>query len=255
VKKLAVLIMTLNEEKNLAACLETARFADEIVVLDSGSTDRTQEIAESYGAKFVVHPMGEGGFAAQRNLMLEQTDADWVFYLDADERLTPEAGEEIRRIVAADQPAGWSIKRYNVVMGQLMKYGPHRPDWSDRLYPRTAIRWEGAVHENVKTELPIKRMQYSMTHYTYEDWETYLRKLNQYTTISAKGLAARGKKMGIFALLGHTGFGFVRSYLLKGGFLEGWLGFVMSAMAAFSIFVKYLKLRNFHRLQKQEVNK
>lgn len=247
VKKLAVLIMAYNEEKNLAACLDTVRFADEIVLVDSGSTDKTVEIAKAYGAKVVVRPMDEGGFAAQRNFLLEQTEADWVFYIDADERLQPETAREMRSIVERDDQAVWAIRRFNVVMGQKMSRGAHGPDWSDRFYPRSKIRWEGAVHEYVKAELPHKRLQGTMLHYTYDDWESYLRKLNQYTTLSAQERYAKGGQGSLAATLGHAGFAFFRSYILKLGFTEGWLGFVMSVMAAFYNLVKYLKLRNLYR--------
>ena len=141
--RLAILILTRNEEVHIEACMESASFADEIVVVDSGSTDRTQAIAESMGARFVTHPMGDDGFAGQRNFALTQTTADWVFYLDADERIEADAAEEIRRIVSEDLPAAYRVERKNIVFGQLMRHGGHRPDFVDRLYPRTAIRWRG----------------------------------------------------------------------------------------------------------------
>lgn len=250
-KKLAVLIMAYNEEKNLAACLDTVRFADEIVLVDSGSTDKTVEIAKAYGAKVVFRPMDEGGFAAQRNFLLEQTDADWVFYIDADERLMPETAGEMRAIIERDEAALWAIGRYNVIMGQKMQRGANAPDWTDRFFPRDKVRWEGAVHESVRADLPKKRLSGMMMHYTYDDWETYLRKLNQYTSLAAQGLYEKGKSGGALTALGHAAFGFFRGYVLKLGFTEGWLGFVMSFMAAFSVLVKYLKLANLRRKGKQ----
>lgn len=137
--RLAILILTRNEEVHIEACMESASFADEIVVVDSGSTDRTQAIAESMGARFVTHPMGDDGFAGQRNFALTQTTADWVFYLDADERIEAAAAEEIRRIVSEDLPAAYRVERKNIVFGQLMRHGGHRPDFVYRLYPHTAI--------------------------------------------------------------------------------------------------------------------
>ena len=108
--RLAVLILTRNEEAHIEACIKSASFADEIVVIDSGSIDKTQAIAESMGAKFITHPMGEDGFAGQRNFALTQTTADWVFYLDADERIQEEAAREIRRIVSDDNPAVYQVE-------------------------------------------------------------------------------------------------------------------------------------------------
>ena len=133
--RLAILILTRNEEVHIEACMESASFADEIVVVDSGSTDRTQAIAESMGARFVTHPMGDDGFAGQRNFALTQTTADWVFYLDADERIEAAAAEEIRRIVSEDLPAAYRVERKNIVFGQLMRHGGHRPDFVYRLRP------------------------------------------------------------------------------------------------------------------------
>lgn len=239
--------MTYNEEKNLASCLDTVRFADEIVIVDSGSTDRTVEIAKEYGAKVAVRPMDEGGFAAQRNFLLEQTEADWVFYIDADERLLPETAEEMRRIADLNDEAVWAIKRFNVVMGQKMERGANGPDWSDRFFPRSKVSWAGAVHEAVKSEMPRKRLKGTMLHYTYDDWETYLRKLNQYTTLAAQELYSSGKSGSIPATLGHSFFAFFKGYIINGGFMEGWLGFVMSLMAGFYNLTKYLKLRNLYR--------
>ena len=119
--RLAVLILTRNEEAHIEACIKSASFADEIVVIDSGSIDKTQAIAESMGAKFITHPMGEDGFAGQRNFALTQTTADWVFYLDADERIQEEAAREIRRIVSDDNPAVYQVERKNIVFGKMME--------------------------------------------------------------------------------------------------------------------------------------
>ena len=113
--KLAVIILTKNEEKNIEDCIRSASFADEIVVIDSGSTDRTQELAEAAGARFIVHPMAEAGFAGQRNFALKQTDAEWIFYLDADERITAEAAGEIQGIVQQNECAAYRIRRMTML--------------------------------------------------------------------------------------------------------------------------------------------
>ncbi len=249
--KLSVLILTYNEEKNIADCIESALFADEILLIDSGSTDATQVIAEGLGARVVAHPMQTGGFAAQRNFALEQTDADWVFYLDADERLTPQAGEEIRAIVEKGEAAAWEIKRLNIVLGQMMHYGAHRPDWSLRLYPRSAVRWSGAVHEAAEICVPKHRMQQIMHHYTYKDWDSYFQKFNRYTTMAAETLNHNGKKAGMAKVLLHPPFAFIKAYILRQGFRDGFLGFIMSVMAGFAVLVKYLKLRYWQHNEKE----
>lgn len=240
--KLTVIILAYNEEQNIEECVKNASFAEDVLVVDSGSTDRTVELAESLGARVVDHPMDEG-FAAQRNFALTQTDADWIFYLDADERLTPEAAQEILEIVEKNEPAAYEIKRLNVAFGQLMKHGPMSPDYSLRLYPRTAVQWEGAVHEHANITVPLHQMKNVMRHYTYNSWKSYFDKFNRYTSINAENLKKRGKKASAGTVLSHAFFAFIKAYIMKQGFREGFLGFIMSLMAAYADLVKYLKLK------------
>ena len=140
--KLAVIILTHNEEQHVAACIQYAAFADEILVIDDCSTDRTRALAESAGARVIEHPLN-GDFAAQRNFALAQTDADWVLYIDADERINMQTEQELRRVMAEDARAVYAIKRINVVFGRRMYHGGHRPDYPRRFFPRDAVRWEG----------------------------------------------------------------------------------------------------------------
>lgn len=238
-KKTAVLILTYNEEKNIADCIKSAAFADEVVVVDSASTDKTCEIAKQLGAKVCVHPMN--GFAEQRNFALEQTEADWVFYLDADERLTPQAAEEIQRLTT-EEPSAYEIKRINIIFGQMMRHGEHAPDYSLRLYPRQAIRWEGKIHEQAIVSLPIKKMKSVMHHHTYTDWNRYFIKFNQYTTLMAEKMHERGKKAYVSDLVFRPWYAFFRFYILKFGFLDGKMGLVFAIFHGFYTFSKYVKL-------------
>ena len=243
--KLAVIILTFNEEKNIADCIHSAAFADEVLVVDSGSTDETLSLARSLGARVAAHPME--GFAAQRNFALKATDADWIFYLDADERLTSAAGEATRRLAQGTERAAYEICRHNIVFGKPMHYGAHRPDWSMRLFPRDGVRWEGVVHEQAVVSVPIRRMTGEILHYTYDTWSTYLTKFNRYTTLAAEKLFAGGRRASVTTLLLHPPFTFFKMYVLKLGFLDGFLGFAMSVMAALSVFMKYLKLAELSR--------
>ena len=216
-KTLAVIVLARNEAENIGPCLDTAAFADEVLVIDSGSTDDTPAIARSRGARVIDHPMEEG-FAAQRNYALSQTAADWILYLDADERLSPGVGPEIRALMKEGGPACYEIKRLNVVFGQCMRFGPHRPDWSLRLFPRTAVQWEGIVHEVARVTLPVRRLKAVMHHYTYIRWSDYVAKFNRYTTLAADELRTQGRTMGGGAILAHSFFAFFRSYILRQGF-------------------------------------
>ena len=240
--RLAVIILTKNEEANIEDAMKSAAFVDEILIIDSGSTDRTQELAERYGAKFVSHPMDEAGFAGQRNYALTQTDAEWVFYLDADERITPEAAEEIKNMVYQNEHIAYKIKRMNVVFGQMMKYGEHRPDWCVRLFPRMQVQWEGVVHESPKLNLPIAALRYPLHHYTYTDWHRYFEKFNQYTDLMAQRMWENGKRASFSDILIHPTFAFVRFYFLRLGLLDGKQGLIFALNHYFYTMIKYVKL-------------
>lgn len=250
--KLAVIILTKNEEANIEAAMESAAFADEILVIDSGSTDRTQELAEKQGAKFITHPMDEEGFAGQRNFALTQTEAKWIFYLDADERIVETSVAKIKEIVETDEPMAYSVERKNIVMGQMMHHGGHRPDYSARLYPRESIHWRGKVHEQLETELPMKKLDNCLHHYTYMTWQQYFNKTNYYTSLSARNLFDRKKKVNGIEILLHGFFAFIKAYIFKQGFRDGYLGFIMSILAGNASLMKYLKLQNLYRLEQEK---
>ena len=242
--KLAVLILTKNEEKNIAECIQSAAFANEIVVIDSGSTDRTRELAESAGARFVVHLMDDEGFAGQRNYALTQTNADWVFYLDADERITADAVAEIQAIVHQDTLSVWRVKRMNIVFGQMMRYGEHGPDFVTRLFQRESVHWEGVVHERpvMKKQAEVHTLHGVLHHYTYNDWDRYFDKFNQYTTLMAIKMQEKGKNGSFVDILLHPIFAFIRFYILKRGFLDGKQGFIFAVTHYFYTMIKYVKL-------------
>ena len=240
--KLAIIILTRNEETNIEAAIDSAAFADEILVIDSGSTDRTQELAEKMGARFIMHPMDDDGFAGQRNFALTNTDADWVFYLDADERVTEDAKNEIKQLVDKNMQVVYKVKRVNIVFGQPMKYGEHRPDWCMRLFPRQAVHWDGVVHESPYTSLPVERLRFVLHHYTYTDWQRYFEKFNQYTTLMAMRMYEQGKQATFMDILIHPVFAFFRFYILRLGLLDGKQGLIFALNHYFYTMTKYVKL-------------
>lgn len=244
---LAVLVLARNEEQNIKACLGSAAFADELLVIDSGSTDHTREEAEAAGARWLLHPMDESGFAGQRNFALSRTEAEWVFYLDADERVTDSAREAILAAVASGEQAAYTVERRNIVFGQAMRYGDHRPDRVERLFPRRAVHWEGAVHERAVTELPPRLLGGHLEHYTYTDWERYFEKFNQYTSLMARRMLAEGRRAGFADILLHPLFAFIRFYFLRLGFLDGKQGFIFAANHYFYTMTKYVKLYYWQR--------
>ena len=249
--KLAVIILTHNEEQHVAACIQSAAFADEILVIDDCSTDRTRALAESAGARVIEHSLN-GDFAAQRNFALAQTDADWVLYIDADERINMQTEQELRRVMAEDARAVYAIKRINVVFGRRMYYGGHKPDYPRRFFPRDAVRWEGLVHERTESALPVRRLKGSLLHYTYTSWDRYFQKFNQYTTLMAERQHAEGKSASFLKILLDPPFAFFRFYILQRGFLDGRLGFVMAVFHGFYTMVKYVKLYDIERRSTDE---
>lgn len=247
--RLAVIILTKNEEHNIEGAVKSASFADEVVVLDSGSTDRTQEIAERLGVRFVVHPMTEEGFAGQRNAALDETDADWVFYLDADERITDEAAKALQETVARNLPAVYRMKRINSAFGQQFRHGALAPNFPYRLFPRTEARWQGKVHEYIVSDLERRKVGGHLLHHTYMTWQQYFAKMNQYSSFAAREQFEMGKRIGWVRTFSHAGYAFFRHYVMRRGFLDGTLGFVLCALSGVYVMAKYMKLMNLWRME------
>lgn len=240
--QIAVLILTKNEEKNIVDCISSVSFADEILVIDSGSTDQTQTLARQAGARVLIHPMDALGFAGQRNFALAQTKADWVFYLDADERVSDALAEAIKTVIQQPAEAAYEIKRVSVVMGQEMHYGVYRPDYIARLFPRTAVQWTGVVHEQAEVQLPVRRLKASARHYSDTSWEQYFAKFNQYTTLMADKMQQQGRHTGFIKMHLHALYAFLQMYIIKQGFRDGRQGFLLCLYHYFYTLTKYVKL-------------
>lgn len=240
--RLAIAILTFNEEKNIAAAIESALLCtDEIILIDSGSTDNTVSIAHNLNAKIVYRKL-DNDFARQRNFALKQTDADWIFYLDADERITPDLAVAIKKIVTTNIPCVGEIQRRNIAFGQKMNYGVLRPDYVCRLFPRKSVEWVGKVHERPTFQLPVKRLVGCLWHYTYDDWGRYFIKLNQYTSIWAQNAYVNGKKTTMLSAFCHAIVSFIQVSILKRGLFDGWLGIVLCSYHFTYTLSKYTKL-------------
>lgn len=250
--RIAVVILTYNEEENIQACIESVDFADEIILIDSGSEDGTCRLAESLGARVVSHPMADNGFAGQRNFALQQTEAEWVLYLDADERITPKLAKEISAHIHGAPQRAAAIKRESVVMGQVMRHGVYRPDYVVRLFPRTMVLWEGVVHERAVTELPVVRLKAAAHHECLTSWEQYFAKFDRYTTLMAEKMQQKGTYTNGVLMHFHAGFAFLQMYLLKLGFLDGWLGFILCQYHYFYTLTKYTKLLELQRKSRRD---
>lgn len=239
----SVLILTKNEADNIVDCIESCRaFGDEFIVLDDFSSDKTVELATEHGARVIQNRMSTG-WASQRNLAIANAKEDWIFFIDADERCTTELAEEIRLITREQPKTAYWVKRMNHFGRQIMKYGPLSPDWVLRLGDRKTSRYEGIVHESMKCDLPTAKLQSPMLHYTYKTWEQYEAKMARYSTMAAKKYFEEGKReVSVFRVFTRAFFSFIKMYLLKAGFRDGKLGFLLACGYARYSFDKYVKL-------------
>jgi len=245
---LAVCVITLDEEDRIGECLDAVTWADELIVVDSGSADRTAAIARAKGARVVVREWP--GYAAQKNFALEQASSDWVLSIDADERVTPELAAEIRGLLAAPPEgiAGCSVPRRTWYLGRWIRHGGWYPDRKVRLVRRGRGRWEGSlVHERLVAEGPTRELHGDLLHYTYRDIADHLRRIDRFTTEAAQALAAAGRRSGLLGMLVHPPAKFLKMYLLRAGFLDGAPGFVVAVLGGYYVFLKYAKLWELQR--------
>jgi glycosyltransferase involved in cell wall biosynthesis len=242
VPKLSVTIITRNEAANIDAALASVAWADEVVVVDCGSTDDTAARARRGGAR-VLH-RDWTGYVDQKNFAAAQAAHDWILSLDADERVTPPLAAEVRALLAADPPhAGYRVPRVSWYLGQWVRSTDWYPDHQLRLYDRTRGRWSPRrVHESVTVETDVGRLRHELEHRPYRDISHHLQTMNQYTSLAAADMHEQGRRAGAAALLLHPPAAFLRNYLARGGFRQGSLGLVISLLNAYYVFLKFAKL-------------
>lgn len=244
---LSVTVITKNEAHNIEACLRSVAFADEVIVLDSGSTDATVNLAVSMGAKVSERTDWEG-FGIQKNRALALATSEWVLSIDADERLPPDLQEEIRAVMKDPQFDAYSLPRLSSYCGQYMRHSGWQPDRITRLFRRHAARFsEDPVHEKVLFAGGVGRLNSQLLHESFIDLEAVLEKTNRYSTAGAQSLFKRGKSASVGKALGHGMWAFVRTYFLRLGFLDGRLGLVLAISNAEGTYYRYLKLWLLHR--------
>lgn len=239
-------MITRDAGAQLAACLDSVRFAAEIVVVDSGSQDNTVEIARARGARVIEQRWL--GFGPQRRYAVAQASHDWVLCLDADEQLSPELATAIGAALREPRHAAFEMARRNRFFGRWLRHGEGYPDWTLRLFDRRHARWtDDAVHEHVLADGPVGRLRGDLLHASAESLDAYLAKQNRYTTLQAEAMHARGERFSWLRLVGSPLVRFVRFYLLRAGFLDGAAGLVHIAIGCFASFCKYAKLRALER--------
>jgi glycosyltransferase involved in cell wall biosynthesis len=242
VAKLSVTIITLNEAGHIEACLDSVAWADERLVVDSGSTDGTPDLARARGARVIVRDWP--GYAAQKNFAAGEASHDWILSVDADERVTPELAAEIQRTLAMEPAApGFRVPRVNWHLGRWIRTTDWYPDYQLRLYDRRRGRWPiRQVHESVSTDTPPAVLTHELQHYSYRDLSHQLQTLDRYSTLAADQMRREGRRATLADLLLHPPAAFLRNYVLKRGFTDGAPGLIISAMNAHYVFLKYAKL-------------
>lgn len=237
----SLVVITLNEEKNIERCLRSAPFVDDIVVVDSGSTDRTCEIAESLGAR--VYKEEWRGYYRQKVRATELAKHDWILSLDADEGLSPDLSAEIEALLNSELPEdGFNIPRLSYHMGRWIHHGGWYPDAQIRFFHRSRCHWkEGNVHERLVGD-NVRRLKAPIYHWVFEDIADQVDTNNEYSTLGAQDLADRGKNFSLLKLIFKPYSKFIETYILKRGFMDGLPGFIISVGAAYSVFLKFAKL-------------
>lgn len=240
--KLTVCIITRNEAANIVACLRSVSFADEVVVLDSGSTDDTVALARAEGARVEV-AADWPGFGPQKNRVLDMAQGEWVLSLDADERVTPELAAEIQAVLREPRHDAYDMPRLSSFCGRFIRHSGWWPDRVLRLFRRGKARFtDAAVHEKVVPQGPVGHLRAHLLHYTYPTLDSALAKMNRYSSDAALAMHARGRRASMASALGHGFWTFIRIYVVRRGFLDGRHGFVLASVAAMGSFSRYAKL-------------
>ena len=238
----SAIVITLNEENNIGACLDSLSFAEEIVVVDSGSTDRTEEICRKDSR---VRWFSEEwkGYGKQKNSALDKAKGPWIFSIDADERVTKDLAEEISGIDLNRSPcAGYRVPRRSFFGDTWVRYGGWYPDSTVRLWKKEAGRFEErSVHEAVRVSGPVGTLSGDLLHYTYRDTSDFIERMNRYSSLGAQELLRLGKRVTVFDLVLRPPYTFFKMFVLKRGFLDGWLGFRLAVLYSMYTFVKYAK--------------
>jgi glycosyltransferase involved in cell wall biosynthesis len=239
---LSVIVITRDEEAVIRRCLGSVAWADEIVVVDSGSTDRTQEICRQLGAK--VHVTADWpGFGAQKNRALELATGEWILSLDADEWLTPELEAEIRNSVARPGPhAAFRMPRASSFCGRFMRHSGWWPDPVLRLFARGRARFsDDLVHERLVLDGTVGELTHPLMHESFTSLEEVLHKVDRYSTAGAQMMVAHGRKGSVASAVLHGWWTFVRTFFLRAGFLDGPEGFILAVSNAQGVYYRYLK--------------
>lgn len=257
-KKISACIITFNEERNIGACLESLKWADEIIVVDSGSTDKTEEICRGTGARFFVNPFP--GFRDQKNIAMEKTANDWIISLDADERVTEELKNEILQLLEKDGQTeelrerqdrtadGYYVPRLNHYGEKRIRHSGWHPDHKLRVWRRSKGRWGGRnIHEKVIVDGSTGYLKGGLAHFTYRDIGDYLKRVDSYSSWLARERVASGDGFSLLKLIVSPPARFLRSYVLKLGLLDGLEGLIIGVMTFYLKFLEEVKVKEIQK--------
>ncbi|MBS0533689.1 MAG: glycosyltransferase family 2 protein [Proteobacteria bacterium] len=238
--RLSVIVIARNEAAKIGACLDSVAFADERIVIDDNSSDDTRAIAEARGARVIVRAMD--GFGAQKNFALGEANGDWVFSIDADERVTPALSAEIMSAIGQGTADGYELPRLSSFCGREMRHSGWYPDYVLRLFRRGKARFsDDAVHERVICDGKIARLNSDLLHAPVMQIEDALSRMDRYSTAGAAELVARGRRVSFASGITHGLWSFFRTYILRAGFLDGREGFLLAVANAEGTYYRYMK--------------
>lgn len=247
---LSACVIACNEEENLPRCLASVAFADDVVVVvDARSRDRTEALARDAGARVFVHPYE--GNVEQKNFALAQAKGEWIVALDADEALSPELEAGLRAWLAAPEPGcdGVELCRVAFHLGRWIRHGDFYPDWQLRLFDRARGRWAGTnPHGRVRVDGPVARLAGDVEHYSYRDLADQVARIQEFSRVSAQAMFAQGRRARLYDWALRPPFDFLRAYVLKQGFRDGFPGFAIAAATGFHSFLKWAKLWELERV-------
>jgi glycosyltransferase involved in cell wall biosynthesis len=239
---ISAIIITRNEERHIAEAISSLSCCEEIIVVDSESTDRTREIAEQCGARVIVHSWE--GFARQKNFGALQARYDWILSLDADERLSIELANEIKKWKRMPgQTSARSMPRIASYLGAWIRHSGWYPDRKIRLFDKNTARWSGdSIHEKLESDVPIERFHGDILHFPFRNWDDHLQRIDRYTRMSSEAAKRAGRRSNPLMLVAGPPITFLRTFFLRLGFLDGWRGVMIAYAAARYIYLREMRI-------------